>query len=411
MSAGLAGGVKRKEGRADELFREYRDSVCQVRVIETASGKKRAIGSAFCVNADGRLVTNYHVVSMAIHDSHLYRLECVMSDGRAAPLDILGIDVVHDLAIVQCPEEMQHAMALGESSLDKGTDIFSLGNPMDLGMVIVDGTYNGLLKKSFYEKILFSGSLNPGMSGGPAINSEGEVIGINVSTHGQQISFLVPVEYLKKLLDGIDEDGPVEQSDFHNIIERQLFENQKRCMKRLLESEWVLDELGDARVPRIDDIGLHSWGDAEDDKEVLYDRNSMVIYAKDYIYVEPKFLTGQIKYRVDWYVSKGLIAPRFYKRFSHAFGRTMSMNRADRDNVTDFEEHEGFVNIDGRDCRVVFCARKYKKYPSLYDVVVEIASLGEMDRGLLVDIILSGVSREMGQAFVRKFMEEMSWRN
>ena len=55
-----------------------------------------------------------------------------------------------------------------------------MGNPHDLGMSIVEGTYNGLLEKSLYRKIHFSGALNGGMSGGPALSrSSGKLVGLN----------------------------------------------------------------------------------------------------------------------------------------------------------------------------------------------------------------------------------------
>ena len=55
-----------------------------------------------------------------------------------------------------------------------------MGNPHDLGMTIIEGTYNGLIQTSRFQKILFSGSLNSGMSGGPAMDDKGRVIGVGV---------------------------------------------------------------------------------------------------------------------------------------------------------------------------------------------------------------------------------------
>ena len=51
--------------------------------------------------------------------------------------------------------------------LPKGERIYAMGNPLDLGFTIVEGTYNGLVDKSYDERIHFSGAINPGMSGGP----------------------------------------------------------------------------------------------------------------------------------------------------------------------------------------------------------------------------------------------------
>src|SRR2546427_375476 len=78
--------------------------VVQVRITSLASGSKASIGSGFVVAADGRIATNFHVVSEVVHHPERYRAELVRHDGSATPLNLLAVDVVHDLAIVQAPE-------------------------------------------------------------------------------------------------------------------------------------------------------------------------------------------------------------------------------------------------------------------------------------------------------------------
>ena len=65
--------------------------------------------------------------------------------------------------------------------LPKGERLFAMGNPLDLGFTIVEGTYNGLVDYSYNERIHFSGALNPGMSGGPTVTADGRIAGINVA--------------------------------------------------------------------------------------------------------------------------------------------------------------------------------------------------------------------------------------
>jgi len=398
-------------GRADTLFRAYQDRVYQIRVIEITSGKKASTGSAFGVSTNGLLATNYHVVRQAIHDPRLYRLECVGPDGKTSALRIIDIDVVHDLAIVLRDLSVTECLVLSSASFEKGTTLFALGNPLDLGMAIVEGTYNGLLEKSFYEKILFSGSLNPGMSGGPTINREGEVVGVSVTTMGQQISFLVPVKHLKRLLDRISKVGLDAPVDFHKRIEQQLMDNQDEYMSRLMAAEWPLDSLGAARVPRILSEVLDWWGDTEIDKEALYEHTYATCFSKDDIFLSSSFSTGKVRYRCDWYVSKGLNAPRFYNLLQKEYEGTFKLNSAGKDDVSNFESRTDFVRIAGKDWRVTFCARNYKKYPHLYDVVVNMASMVKPDRALLIGLELSGVSEDTGAAFVRKFMEAIQWQD
>src|SRR5262245_7073686 len=76
------------------ISRRYAPAVVQVRIINPASGSKTAIGSGFVVAADGRIATNFHVVSEVVHHPDRYRAELVLGDGSPAPLAILGVDVV-----------------------------------------------------------------------------------------------------------------------------------------------------------------------------------------------------------------------------------------------------------------------------------------------------------------------------
>ena len=186
-------------GLAGSLFAASRPAVAQVRVIDTASGDKAAIGSGFQISADGLVATNFHVVAEAAHEPTRYRLEYLGEKGVAVTLRLLDVDVVHDLALLRADTPLPGVLTQASGELAQGERIFSMGNPLDLAMTIIEGTYNGFVEGARYRKILFSGSLNPGMSGGPALNQHGEVVGINVARGGEQISFLVPVSYLESL--------------------------------------------------------------------------------------------------------------------------------------------------------------------------------------------------------------------
>src|SRR5260370_17484180 len=97
-----------------------------------------------------------------------------------------------------------------------------MGNPLDLGFTIIEGTYNGLVERSYNDRVHFSGALNPGMSGGPTVNGEGLVVGINVATRrgGQLVSFLVPARFAAALLQSAREHEPA--PDLRAEIARQL---------------------------------------------------------------------------------------------------------------------------------------------------------------------------------------------
>ncbi|MGB1310866.1 MAG: S1 family peptidase, partial [Leucothrix sp.] len=177
------------------IYEEVESSVYQVRVINIETGKKVAIGSAFVVRREDILATNYHVVSEYVNDPDVFRLEYLSTDGDSGELELLDLDVIHDLAVVKSKTSMGKPLEIA-SVPDKGARLFSLGNPLDLGFSIVTGTNNGIMEQDEDGNILFSGSLNQGMSGGPALDESGKVVGINVATQGNSLGFLVPANYL-----------------------------------------------------------------------------------------------------------------------------------------------------------------------------------------------------------------------
>ncbi|MBK7170152.1 MAG: trypsin-like peptidase domain-containing protein, partial [Gammaproteobacteria bacterium] len=174
-TAALAG-----TGRAEDLFARSAAAVVQIRVIDRGrlDNKSKGIGSGFQVGDDGVFATNFHVVSEFAHKPQRYHLEYLGRDGVAVPLKLLDIDVIHDLALLQAPAALPVTLPLAQVALAQGERVYSMGNPLDLAMTIIEGTYNGYVSAARYRKILFSASLNPGMSGGPALNDAGELVGV-----------------------------------------------------------------------------------------------------------------------------------------------------------------------------------------------------------------------------------------
>ena len=167
-----------------------------------------SVGSGFLVDDGSLLITNYHVVSQYALQPGRYRLVYASVDGKQGPLQLLAFDVVHDLALLKpvdgAPLAGRGAVALrpADDPLGRGARIFSLGNPLDVGFAVMEGNYNGLVRRSFYPRIFFGGTLNPGMSGGPAVDDAGRVLGVNVAKRldGEQ------VVVQRRGADGVGED-------------------------------------------------------------------------------------------------------------------------------------------------------------------------------------------------------------
>ena len=144
----LAAGLAAQAGSPDAaaVYRRLASRVVKVQCIETSSGAKATIGSGFFVSPRGHLITNYHVISDLVARPDRYRAELIDLRDRVRPVRILAIDVVHDLALLRTEPGGDPWFALAPAAPDRGARLFSLGHPLDLGLSIVEGTFNGLLE-------------------------------------------------------------------------------------------------------------------------------------------------------------------------------------------------------------------------------------------------------------------------
>lgn len=394
---------------AEQLFASHKQSIFQIRVIELATGNKAAIGSGFLVDSTGHIATNFHVVSNFVHQPKRYRLEFATVDGATGELELIDIDVIHDLAITKGNITDVTPLALGSKKLSKGTRIFSLGNPHDLGLSVVEGTYNGFLEKSLFDKIFISGSLNPGMSGGPTLDHAGNVVGINVSTAGNQLSFLVPVKFLKPLLRNVNAKNAEEPQTLQQRIEEQLLTHQKNFLTKLIDANWETTELGPFKLPGSINPIFKCWGDSDNNEDALLDHAYSNCYSEDQIYLEQQFTTGGLAYTYDLYRSKELGSLHFYNLYSTEFGRTIRVNSVKKEQLSNYDCHVSFIKLAEKDWKISTCARQYLKYPKLFDVATSIALVSENDIGLIVQFVVAGISREISLELIRKFLSQISW--
>ncbi len=397
---------------AQALFQKHHHSVFQVRVIDTASGAKSSIGSAFAVHKGKWIISNYHVISNFIKHPDKYRLEYADEKDQTGVLELVDIDIINDLAVLKRVNTDQPipAFHISGQPVAKGSDIYSLGNPLDLGMTIIEGIYNGQPEHALYQRILFSGSLNPGMSGGPALNSHGQVIGVNVSTAGNDISFLVPATYLLQLLQRA-EPGTLDTPDFKQRIETQLFQHQQDYIKPLLAVPWKQEPLTEyLKTPeRIADY-IKCWGNSEKSSDAMYDNTSRSCSNQDTIYLGNEFRTGSISYHFNLLQDKDLGVLRFYTLYEQMYAyHVPGLNDADEDRVTDVSCHADFVTVGDQQWKVNFCSRRYKEYGSLYDISLAMALTGVADRGVIAHLKVSGCSKQTVLALSRKFMEAVQW--
>lgn len=387
------------------IFERAETAVFQVRVINRETGKKSSIGSGFVFSSDDRLVTNYHVVSQYIEEPTTYQLRYLAADGREGELQLLAVDAVHDLALVRADNALGDPLPIGEPPA-KGAPLYAMGNPLDLGLTMAAGTNGGELTQTDASRILFSGSLNPGMSGGPTFDENGVVVGVNVSTARNDISFIVPTRYLTRF--AIDDAADTES--LLDDIAAQIRAYQVAYLEGMLTEPWPETYIRRMRVPGAISPTVRCWDTSpKPDPERLYRQYSVDCKNENDIYLTDRLEVGKIIYEFAWLEAGELEPLRFYRLYQ-ALNNSQFGSRANEDDVTGFQCDTRFVDIGGPLLKATLCRRAYQKYPGLSDILFTAALVGDPQAGFLFNLDLSGTDSTTAVRLIARFLREIRWR-
>ncbi len=167
-------------------------------VMEDANGQPISLGSGFFVH-EGVIASNLHVVEGA---SRGYAKVV----GQKAKYDIegiTGIDPDRDLVLLKTLATRTTTLPLGNSdAIEVGEPVYAVGNPQGLEGTFSQGIVSSIREVGSDRLLQITAPISPGSSGGPVLNSKGEVIGVSVATFsgGQNLNFAIPSNYLKNLL-------------------------------------------------------------------------------------------------------------------------------------------------------------------------------------------------------------------
>ena len=400
---------------SETLFANNRVSVFQIWLIDTRTSQRSALGSGFRVGPDGIVATNYHVVSDAVYEKTAYRIEAVDDHKTHFLMKLVAVDVIHDLALLVFNSESGPYLPLPITlrKLSQGEAVFSLGNPLDLGMMVVEGQYNGLVNDARFEQMIFSGNINSGMSGGPAIDRNGDLVGINVASSGDGIGYLVHAKFLHELL----LDLPAQQSrNLVEVVGKQLLAEQEKFFAPLISQPWTTQDFFELTVPDKLHISVKCWGESSEEKDRRYDDSTMRCDHDDTIYVRDGRRLGALEYSYMWTQALDLNRTQLYSAVedTNDFG-SQSFSRLDRgwtkDEVTEFACNTAFVNNDSGRWRLVHCVRAYKQFSGLFDVGLLMTSVDHNDKNISAEIAASGISHDNARRLVEKFVRSVSWKN
>ena len=391
------------------IYQLNQDRVVQVRVLNRETGKKSSIGSGFIVGDGRQLATNYHVISQIVLEPELFYISYISNDGTEGELTLEALDVAHDLALLGAEQALGDAIQMSPLP-PRGAPIFAMGNPLDLGLSIAVGTNGGILNQTDDSRILFSGSLNPGMSGGPTFNEFGEAIGINVATARNDISFIVPSRFLTELIERSTAESYADNVDLKAEVARQVIAYENRYIEQLLAGDWQELNLRQFQLPGVISPTVRCWDNSAKLNAVArYKRYQIRCANQNHVYLDAdNHFVGRLSYEYYWLESDELNPIQFYNLYE-SLNKDQIETKPGREIASNFNCETWFIEVSMQEMKSNLCRREYLDYPGMSDVLFTAALTGHADRGFFVTLIMTGVDFDSTLPLIQKFLEETEW--
>ncbi len=211
-------------GRFTQVAASVADSVV---TIEAKSDEEGSQGSGVVVDGRGYIVTNNHVISEAAATPGKFKLTVVFNDGEEVPANLVGRDPKTDLAVLKVDNVDNLTVGrLGDSDkLQVGEEVVAVGAPLGLRSTVTHGIISALNRPvplsgegsdtdTVIDGVQTDASINHGNSGGPLINMNSEVIGINtagksLSDSASGLGFAIPVNEVKATVEALIKEGKI----------------------------------------------------------------------------------------------------------------------------------------------------------------------------------------------------------
>jgi tetratricopeptide (TPR) repeat protein len=194
-------------GNGNKVFRSNNDAIVVVASFDE-DGRLLGQASGFIVTPDGKVVTNYHVVSMA------YTIKIRHEGTTRNVTGLTHVDSDNDIAILRLEKGKYKTVRIGDPrALKVGEKVYAIGSPQGLENTMSEGIISGIRKAGDNTSLIqITAPISRGSSGGPVFNVRGEVVGITtfLIAETQNLNFALPVDLISR---GLKKNGIVEPKE------------------------------------------------------------------------------------------------------------------------------------------------------------------------------------------------------
>jgi serine protease Do len=393
-----------------------RDSIVLVRGFFGGAATSAFHGTGFAVGQDGFIVTNYHVVSEAVLHPQRYRLEYATADNRRGQLRVYAVDVRNDLAVVKATEQLDlPSLRLRTDIPRAGARAYSIGYPLNLGLTITEGVANGLVASGFDQRIHYTGAINSGMSGGPALDAGGAVYGVNVSvvTGRQLVGFVVPARHIVPLLRRAH--APLDETRSPTQL-RAMVAQQAQAYEGAVLDPWAAEvaqqidmtqSMFGYQLPTRMGPAFECTTTGSSEVRGGIQSESISCTGRSGVLLLLDLEVGNVTFKHRVLRAQRLYPLQFAQRVNDI--AASHQRQGSPQHVAPFACKDALVSLDGFDARITTCARQYRLFAGLYDLAVTVTSINSTERAVVSQLDLRGVGFEAGMQFVRRFLGAMQW--
>ena len=399
---------------ATQILAELRPSVVKVVIVSKTSGSEVGNGTGFVAGSDTLVVTNYHVASKSALLSNQFRLEYAANDGSKGNLKIVALDVVNDLALLRLDKPLIGGVPIkmSERNLNKGDTVLSMGYPLQKGLTIVSGTNNGQAEDNYQRLLHYSGAVNPGMSGGPAVDGAGNVVGVNVANirDAQLVSFLIPAEKVTNLLEQQLLQGSVTADFWRLEVGRQLHKHAEGLLATLLTKHLPTRKFDTYTSVDLEPLGYKCGGvRVEPSGKYRHDLDGRVCRTNSSVYVDGSTELGSIELYTGIRTNRGMSALRFAEVRATNFKLKKDLTDDPQKNRTGYECVDGLIKVNNLRAKSVACLRRDHRFEDLYDAVFIMHSVESDHQSMQVRVEMTAMPYAGTQAMIKRVMEGVQW--